>query len=152
MHNIDQAIEELGRLVGLPDLAFDGQGNLSLLFDGTMPVNIARIDEKAMELWTTLDNIGTDSDPHLMRYLLTANHLGEGTGTARLALQPGGGDFVLCERIEAAGLDTATLDTRFTAFVKHAFYWNSPEARDAAAEKNSGHAPAGAEENFSIRV
>lgn len=152
MHNIDQAIDELGRIVGLPDLAFDGQGNLSLLFDGTMPVNIARIDEKTMELWTTLENIGTDTDTRLLKYLLASNHLGEGTGAARLGLQPGGGDFVLCERIEAAGLDAATLEARFSEFVKHAFHWNSPEARDAAAARDPGQGLTAAEENFGIRV
>lgn len=152
MHSIDQAIDELGRIVGLPDLAFDAEGNLTLLFDGTLPVNIARIDETAMELWTTLDHIGRDTDPALLRHLLAANHFGERTGAARLALQPGGGAFLICERIEAAGLDAARLETRFTAFVEQAFHWNSPEARQPADEKDDGEPLTGAEAGFGIRV
>ena len=153
MHSIDQAIDELGRIVGLPDLAFDAEGNLSLLFDETMPVNIARIDETSMELWTTLDDIGRESDVKLVRHLLSANHLGRNrTGAARLALQPGGGSFLLCERFEIAGLDAATLERRFSDFVENAFYWNSPDARDAISHGDSREEPLNAGGDFGIRV
>ncbi len=152
MKDIDQAIAELGRLVGLTDLAFDADGNLSLLFDSSMPVNVARIDDKTMELWSPIEEIGDESDPKLLRYLLTANHLGEGTGAARLALQPGDGDFVLCQRLESAGLDAAILETRFTDFIKHAFYWNSEDARKAAAEETTGEGLASSDNDFSVRV
>ena len=149
---LDQAIAELGRLVGISDLALDERGNLGLLFDGAMPINIARTHETAMELWSPIEEIAADGDAGLLRYFLAANHLGEGTGPARIGLQPDSGDLVLCERIEVAGLDATALERRFIEFVKHAIYWNSQDARDAAFENAADTDLGGAGDDFGIHV
>ena len=151
MQDIDEAIVELGRLVGLSDLAFDAEGNVGLLFDSSMPVNVARINEKTAELWSPIEDFGMENDAALLRFLLIANHLGEGTGAARLSLQPDG-EIVLCQRIEADSLNSATLESRFTDFVKHAFYWNSEDAREAASGTDAGQGLMDAAEQFGIRV
>ena len=156
MHSIEQAIDEIGRIVGLPKLAFDAAGNLSLLFDGSVSVNVARIDENAMEFWTTLDAIvprGGNGDAVLMKRLLAANHLGTETGAARLGLQPGGGAFLLCDRIEIAGLDAGTLEARLAGFVEQAFRWSAPGAAGAAVTAaEPGNAVAAIESGFAIRI
>ena len=152
MRGLDQAIAELGRLVGLADLALDDDGNVGLLFDGAMPVNVTRIDDTAMEFWSPIEDVAADGDAGLLGYLLTANHLGEGTGAARIALQPESGDIVLCERVEIAGLDPAALERRFVEFVKHAIYWNSQDARDAVSESTSEKHFGVAGDDLGIRV
>ena len=49
---------------------------------------------------------------------------------SRLALDPDGGDVLLCERIDATELDPFLLERRLLAFAKHAAFWSSPKAAE----------------------
>lgn len=131
MQNVEQAVEALGAAMGLDGIGLDGAGNLTLIFDGSLPLNIARRGASELELWTTLPGQGTDAAS--LRRLLEANHLGEATGAARLALQPDGGAAVLCERLDVRDLDAEALARRVLDFVRHASFWRSDEATHGAA-------------------
>jgi hypothetical protein len=137
MRDVNHAIDNLRQLTQLPDLDFDGAGNLSLIFDGSTAVNIARIDDKRVEFWSDIAGFGTAGDIATLRSALESNHLGEGTGAARLALAPGRDTFVLCERVDVEPLSDSQFGDRIVEFLKHVTFWNSPEGARAALSRSS---------------
>ena len=152
MRDVDQALDELGASTGITGMRFDANGNLTLKFDDALSVNIARIDERSIELWSPLDNLGSPGDARLLAFLLAANHLGEGTGAARIALQPHGGGFVLCERVCVTELDAAALNERLGGFARHAMFWNSPDCRAAAGNQEGDSGSMAADIDNMLRV
>lgn len=130
MQDVHQAVSALGEAIGMDEVAFDGNGNLTLIFDGTMAVNFHEVDEGSFELWADLPDLGGAGDARLLASVLAANHLGEGTGAARLALRPDRSGFVLCQRVAVAGADATALADTVAAFVRLAAFWSSNDARD----------------------
>jgi hypothetical protein len=139
MQDVNHAIANLRQVVGIPTIEFDAGGNLTLIFNGETPVNLARVDDKTIEVWTELT--GVTADASTVRRLMEANHLGEGTGAARLALAPGKDMFVLCERIDVEPLSDTQFADRIVEFLKYATFWNSGEG-GRALSGDSG-APSG---------
>lgn len=129
MQDVNHALANLRQVLGIPTLDFDAAGNLTLVFNGEMLVNMAKIDDTTVELWTGLESIGRADDVSTLRRLLESNHLGEGTGFARLALAPNKDDFVLCERICVTPLDDKQFGERIVDFVRYASFWNSTAGR-----------------------
>ena len=129
MRDVNHAIGNLRQLTKLPALDFDGAGNLTLIFDGTTPLNLAKIDDKTLEVWSDLKGLGSASNTDTLRLVLEANHLGEGTGSARLAIAPGQNSFVLCERIDVEPLSDQQFADRIIGFLKYVTFWNSAAGR-----------------------
>lgn len=142
MRDVNHAIDNLRQLTKLPSLDFDAAGNLTLIFDGTTPLNLARIDDKTIEVWSGLKGLGSASDAGTLRLMLESNHLGEGTGSARLAIAPGQDSFVLCERIEVEPLSDTQFADRIIGFLKYVTFWNSAEGAGAVAPPSTAVSPA----------
>ena len=128
MKNVDYALASLRDQLGISTLDFDEDGDLTLIFNGTILVNIARMDDYTLEFWTTLEGIGHPSNPEVLRRLLEANYLGEGTGNGCVALAPGMDDIILCERIDLRVLDEKQFADCIEMFLEHAEFWNLGEA------------------------
>lgn len=136
MLDVHHAIDNLRQLTRLPGLDFDAAGNLTLIFDGATRLNLARIDDKTIEVWSDLKRLGSTSDPDTLRRVLESNHLGEGTGAARLAIAPGNDTFILCERIAVEPLTDTQFGERLIGFLKYVTFWNSAEGASSAAPRN----------------
>lgn len=136
MQDVNHAIANLRRIVGIPTVEFDADGNMTLIFNDEMPINLARIDARTIEIWTELTGLGGGADASTMRRLMEANHLGEGTGAARLALAPGKDQFVLCERVDVEPLNDRQFAERIVEFLKHATFWNSPAGAQASSVRS----------------
>lgn len=125
MEPVATALRDLGGRVGLPNLQFDREGDATLQFDGVLRVSFHRLDPETLEIWSHVEGLGHAHDVAILRRALEANHLGEATGGARIALQPGGSRFVLCERVAVAGLTAEAFERRILAFVGHLAFWQS---------------------------
>ena len=152
MYDVAEAIEALGRTIGLEDAELDSNGNMTLTVDGSMPINFARIDETSFELWTALPDLGNASDAGLLANLLASNHLGEGSGAARLALTPDRTRVIFCERVGVGGLDEDALTERLAAFIRYATFWRSQTARDAISSRSRASMPSADDGGFMIRA
>lgn len=149
MQDVNHALANLCQSTGIPTLDFDADGNLSLVFNGDTSVNLARIDDATIEIWTELENLGGANDPSILRGVLESNHLGEGTGAARVALAPGKDIFVLCERVSVEPLTGDQFGDRIIGFLKYATFWNSGEGARALAGSGASSVPAN---DFTIRA
>jgi len=142
MQDVNHALANLRQSTGISTLDFDADGNLSLVFDDEIPVNLARIDEGTIELWTELETFTGANDLSTLRGVLEANHLGEGTGSARIALAPGKDIFILCERVAVGPLTDEQFSERIIDFAQYAAFWRSPEgARTALASPSATTEP-----------
>ena len=149
MRDVNHAIAHLRKVVGIPTIEFDAGGNLTLIFNGKTPINLARIDDKTIEVWTELT--GVIADASTVRRLMEANHLGEGTGAARLALAPGKDVLVLCERIGVEPLSDTQFAECIVEFLKYATFWNS-EAGSRPAAARGEDSPGLEQSDFMIRA
>ncbi len=136
MRDVNHAIDNLRQLTKLPSLDLDAAGNLTLIFDGTTPLNLAKIDGRTVEVWSELQGLGSTSDAGTLLRLLESNHLGEGTGAARLAVAPGRSTFVLCERIDVEPLSDTQFGERIIGFLKYVTFWNSAVGASSTAPRN----------------
>lgn len=128
MAESDYAVQDLGRLIGLPDLAFDEEGCATLEFDASLHINLWRESDDVIEIWAHVSGFGPVTDPVILRAALEGNAVNGMTGGARLALDPGASQFTLCERIRAAGMSGAQLEEALHGFLAVLAYWNGPDA------------------------
>lgn len=130
MRDLNEFLHELRVRVGLDSLAFDPDGRFELLFADGVAVTVHRVEDLAVELACTIDDPVRADDVDRMARILTLNHLGQATGTGRLALDPNDLSLVLCERLELDGLDGPGLEARMLDFVRRAAAWSSGELDD----------------------
>lgn len=130
MKNIQEALEFLRTTTEIPDLAFDEEGVLELIFESDLSVDLIRLDDHTLELSSLLLKLGRRTSPAHLEALLLANHLGEATGAARMALDPEDGCVVLCERVDLTPLTGAQFEKIVLNFTKYAAFWNTQEAID----------------------
>lgn len=150
MHDTDHAIDALRERIGLPGLSLDGKEAVRLVFDGTIPVDIRRIDATRLELVAPLDSDGRGASAERLAALLTANYLGQATGAARVALDPADGTVLLCERVDVGPLDATGFETRILDFVRHVALWASGTLDEAPPAPDS--ADPMALETFALRI
>lgn len=128
MNDVNRAVANLGRMAGIAGLELDAHGALSLVFNDETTVNLSRVDDRTIELWTPIGGINASAGGETaLRALLEANYLGEGTGSARLALAPETGSVVLCERFDVGPASEHEFGDRIVQFLKYAAFWASPE-------------------------
>lgn len=152
MHDVHQAVEALGSALGLDNLEFDQNGNLTLAIEDNLLINLRQEDARTIEIWTALTSAADTRDASVLASLLVANHLGEGTGTARLALTPDRNGIVLCERLAVEDLGDDGLQRRLADFIRYAMFWNSPDAFAQASGRQIGRTLSGDEPSFMIRA
>lgn len=134
MEPVATALDDLGRRIGLAGFRFDREGDATLQFDGVLRISFHRLDPETLEIWAPVEGFGPAHDAGVMRRALEGNHLGEATGGGRIALQPGGSSFVLCERVAVAGMTAEALERRILAFVQNLAVWQSDAAGGPADE------------------
>jgi len=117
-------IGDVGALLGLPDLAFDADGDCALTIDDTLQVDISFLDEEDALL--LVSPLGSPADPlpaDLAEAMLDANFFWRGTGGATLGLDRETRMAVLVETVPLAGQHPAALRDRLSDFVTVARDW-----------------------------
>ncbi len=151
MNDVNRAVANLGRLAGIAGLELDAHGALSLVFNDETTVNLSRVDDRTIELWTPIGGINASAGGETaLRVLLEANYLGEGTGNARLAIAPASGDVVLCERFDVGPASDHEFGDRIVQFLKYAAFWASPEG--GRQTLSAGPAPELGNDPFMMRA
>ncbi|WP_375453288.1 type III secretion system chaperone [uncultured Methylobacterium sp.] len=130
MQDLHQAIAALREVTGLPDLELGPDQHAEVVF-GETPVGFVGIGADHVEMVTPLAALPPELDQTRLARLMTANYLGAATGPARLALDPGRRQIVLCERLDLRGLDADGLHARIVDFLGSAAFWNGPEGHEA---------------------
>ena len=127
MQDVNHALSVLRARAGLAKLDFDAAGNAEIVVEGAMSVYLTRVSETEMELSCRIDPLTGGLNPQVMEQMLMANSLGDGTGAARLAVDPDRKPL-LCQRVDVAPLDAAGFEARLTMFVRLAAYWQTDGA------------------------
>lgn len=153
MHDVHHAIENLREITQIPDLDFNENGHAELIFNGTVSVDLIRIDDHTLELSTTLTQ-GRDYDLAAIQRLLSANYLGDAVGAGRIGLDLVTGRLVFCERVAVKTLDGWQFEERLLAFLKHVAFWRSEAAEIflTGRSEHAGAAPADLADSLMIRI
>lgn len=129
MQDLHQAIAVLREATGLPGLELGPNQHAEVVF-GEIPVGFVGIGAHHVEMNTPLTALAPELDQARFARLMTANYFGAATGPARLALDPGRRQIVLCERLDLCDLDAAGFEIRIADFLGSAAFWNGSEGRD----------------------
>src|SRR3569832_767362 len=106
-------LEEYGRSVGVPTLAFDSHGCARLRFEGSPDVNLELDAARAcIHLYSVLGSVPPDADGSLYERLLDANFFGADTRGAAHVIDPVRREFLLWRRVD---LDIQGASTHATA-------------------------------------
>jgi hypothetical protein len=132
-------LRDLGRLVGLNDLALDADGRCSLLVDERAEVEISFVDgEDHLILAARLGELPADAPPERYATLLDANFFWRGTNGGTLGVERDSRTVALLDTVPLAGLDVGRLEARLGTFVDTAEEWigrlaeGAPDAGGAA--------------------
>jgi hypothetical protein len=118
--NMHDAVQIIGRAVGLPDLAPNAAGAFELVFFGQVPVYFQVIGEEALEIQLRLGERGQPLSPEVLDAMLAANlSLQHG----RLAVEPGSDRVVYCGRVPAVGGPAGGLMPRVTNVIREGAAW-----------------------------
>lgn len=124
---------ELGRAIGLDDLAFDDEDRLSLLIDDRRLLHVL-FDEprKALVLFTRVAEAEQLSLDLLARTMRA--HFGWGlTEGGQFALEPVDGSMVFQQLLAIDGLDSGALQQALEHFVQIADHWSAQASSGEAA-------------------
>lgn len=95
MH-IKDALDQLGKQIGVPDLALDENGVCRMIFDRNLVVDLEQSDDASvLHIHSTLTGIPAEGRETLYGSLLAANLFGAETGGAVFALDIPAGEVVL---------------------------------------------------------
>jgi len=139
---LNSLLQELGRQLGIPDLAADQTGHCTLSIDNAWTLHIAWSEARnCVQCLTDLGGLPAQDREAFLAQLLTANALFAGTQGATLALDPTREQVVLCRELSLAGLDYIAFEKGLEAFIEQAEHWRA--RLDAAAGPLAGRrAPA----------
>jgi hypothetical protein len=137
MHDVDHAMTVLRERTGLHDLTLNRSGLVEMVFDDDLVVRFHRVDENALELVAKIGSLGATPTVDRLTALLFANHLGQTTGPARIAVDRHDGAIVLGERLNVKDLDAGALENRLLAFVQYAKTWASGRVEALLAEPDA---------------
>lgn len=124
MH-LSDAISELGRHVGLPDLALNDSGLGRVVFDEFLTVDLeSREDGRALHLSSSMKTLDLQQNHEaFLEGLLQANFLGTATGGAHFSLAPEGGEVVFERTLDLETLDFTEFVQAVESFVNHLEGW-----------------------------
>eukprot|EP01037_Dinobryon_pediforme_P019269 gene19269-19662_t len=86
MQDANHALSVLRNRTKIADLEFDSFGQVELVIEGSISIFLSRVSDTEIEFSSSIDALDDKIDAGVMKAMLTANALGAGTGTARLAL------------------------------------------------------------------
>lgn len=134
-------IAELATTLGIPELAFDADGTLTLDMDDRFLVTLG-VDEAAGALTLIAPILGTEG-PKPKAFLeaaLIGNFMWQGTQGATLAIDEASGVVVLHRRLPLDGLTLPDLEQAVEAFVNAAEAWT--DLADSRVAGQGGDDPA----------
>lgn len=116
--------QDLGRLVGIPDLALDAAGDCVLTVDGDLTLELSFIDgEDRLVVAAPLATLDEEAPTGLLAALLDANVFWRGTGGATIGVDRSTRTVLLMASIPAAGLTAGGLETKLGEVVAVAQGW-----------------------------
>ncbi|WP_192847106.1 type III secretion system chaperone [Aureimonas sp. AU4] len=153
MRDTDEALETLEGLSGIQGLRWDGNGQVELVFQRRWSVVVVRVDAARLELLSEIPQLGTDLPREALVQLLTANYLGEATGTGRISLDPRDGVVTFGLGLDVTRLDARALEAAFADFLRYLAFWTSPDAAGIVQARGPGDmAAAPADADRMIRI
>ena len=139
---VQQLLDHIAELVGLPVLELDDEGFCSLLFDDRVAVNISyAADTELLTLYCNLGEIAADQAERVYPLLLEANVLWAGTGGATLGVTPADRCVVLAFQDRIKDIDPERFQALLEGIVDMSEFWlgrieqSAQAAGDALAEE-----------------
>ncbi len=129
----NQILTSLGLTVGLPDLAFDGNGCARLLFDQRLAVDFEHdADAGSIHLYTVLGSSPAQgSGEALYRRLLEGNFFGIQTQGATLSMDAARGEIILSRSVELDTISSVDFERVIEKFLAAAGHWQEALAGGA---------------------
>jgi hypothetical protein len=122
----DSLLQAIGRLLGLPDLAWDEQHSCTLSFGDDVHLTLYADDERPdLTMYTLLGVLPADAPSAVWRELMEANLFGKGTGGAALGYEPDSQWVYLSRRLPTEGLNAQQWLGEIQAFVSACRQWQS---------------------------
>ena len=120
IRSMHDAVQIIGRAVGVSDLAANAAGAFELVFFDQLPVYFQVVGDLEIEVQLRLGDDGPRLSEAVMQAMLAANlDLRQG----RLAVEPGGDRVVYCGRINIAQQDERTLVSTAMAIIREGADW-----------------------------
>ena len=142
--NVQTALGNFGKQVGIADLALDEEGNRALVAGDGIDAWFSHDEAKRrLALITEICQVPAGDDVSFLAALLEANALGRGTKGASSALDPAGETVVLLSKIEMCVLDIDILADALDRHLEVTEAWGS--ALDPGEDAEPGPKPAGDE-------
>lgn len=130
-----RVISEFGQSLGIPDLAPNDYGAVTLRADGSTEFHvIVNPEGDQVTAFVELGELDDEINPAVIRALLQANYFWTGTGGGTLGLQPETNVVILAQRFAVASLTAAELEQvmkRFLEFVDRGLTGFEPEAESS---------------------
>jgi hypothetical protein len=134
-------LAEMAAAMGIPELAFDADGTLTLDMDDRFLVTLG-VDEAAAALILMAPILGTEGPKPkaFLEQALVGNFMWQGTLGATLAIDEASGVVVLHRRLPLDGLSLPDLEQAIEAFVNATEAWT--DLADSHAAGQGGNDPA----------
>lgn len=116
--NASDLLAELGRTLGLPDLALSGLGTASLVIDGDLTLNLEHeADAGLLVAYLSLGQAPADGRDDCFARLLAANLFGHDSGGGSIGLDRGSDELVLSRSFVLEHTDALGLEAGLAALV-----------------------------------
>lgn len=149
IRNMHDAVQIIGRAVGIADLAPNAGGAFELVFMDQLPTYFQVIGETEIEIQLRLGEEGERLTDALLEAMLAANlDLRHG----RLALEPGSDRVVYCGRVNIEHFDAKSLMPAVAAVIREGAAWRLEEFARLVKAVAAGQSTAGALSESFIRV
>jgi hypothetical protein len=130
----DQLLNSLGVAMGLPGLAFDGNGCARLMFDGKLAVNLEHdADAGTIQAFSAIAPLPARGREALYSMLLQGNLFGGETQGATLAIDIAQQEVVLSRAIDVAATGAPAFAALIEAFVNATEHWQQRVANSGGA-------------------
>jgi hypothetical protein len=137
---LDNLVNQLGWIAGLPGLQLDEDGHASLVFNQAVTIHLqARDTENDILLYAAPAALPEENGYAVALKLLRANFLWRDTGGATLSLA-GDDEVMLTQKLSIENLDLTAFQERFTTFARTALKWKE-QVESPAGEPIAGGAP-----------
>lgn len=136
--NLESALKELGEMMGIGSVVLDEDGVARLVFDGSVIVDLQKLDALNLGLMISVQDLPEDSDSKVLRALLSAP-LSSGL------LLPGifptwdraSGELLLMRVLPILNLSARVLTSAIEGLLECADAWREGGALDATDETES---------------
>jgi Tir chaperone protein (CesT) family len=123
---VDSLLQAIGRLLGLPDLAWDEQLSCTLSFGDDVHLTLYADDERPdMTIYTLVGELPAQAPSDVWRDLMEANLFGKGTGGAALGYEPDSQWVYLARRLPVEGMTAQQWLEEIQVFVGACRHWQN---------------------------